>query len=101
MTQLEQNCPTALPLLGGPVTDTAAVLAAARGLHAWDPRRPAVGQLPEHLLDHGDDARARSPHQGRNQLAPFDDSNVIPVPTARIERRQAVTGLINECHRAS
>ncbi|MFJ2193589.1 hypothetical protein ACIOJE_37515 [Kitasatospora sp. NPDC087861] len=59
MTQLERNCPAALLLPEGPVTDTAAVLAAARGLHAWDPRRPAVGQLLEHLPDHGDDARAQ------------------------------------------
>ncbi|WP_405885548.1 MULTISPECIES: integrase core domain-containing protein [unclassified Streptomyces] len=41
------------------------------------------------------------PHQGRNQLAPNDDPSVIPLPTARIERRQAVAGLINEYHRAS
>ncbi|GAA1933862.1 integrase core domain-containing protein [Streptantibioticus ferralitis] len=41
------------------------------------------------------------PHQGRNQLAPFDDPNVIPLPTTRIERKEAVTGLINEYHRAS
>jgi hypothetical protein len=73
------------------------VLAATSGLHAWDLRRLSGGQL----LDHGDDARARSPHQGRNQLAPFDESNVIPIPTARIERRQAVSGVINGHHRAS
>ncbi|GAA3837182.1 hypothetical protein GCM10022206_89080 [Streptomyces chiangmaiensis] len=41
------------------------------------------------------------PHQGREQLAPLDDPNVIPLPATRIERRQAVTGLINEYHRAS
>ncbi|MFE5087684.1 integrase core domain-containing protein [Streptomyces mirabilis] len=41
------------------------------------------------------------PHQGREQLAPLDDPNVIPLPAARIERRHAVTGLINEYHRAS
>ncbi|MCQ4045122.1 integrase core domain-containing protein [Streptantibioticus rubrisoli] len=40
------------------------------------------------------------PHQSRNQLAPLDDPNVIPLPTARIERRPAVAGLINEYHRA-
>jgi hypothetical protein len=39
-------------------------------------------------------------HEGRNQRAPLDDPNVIPLPTARIERRQAVAGLINEYHRA-
>jgi hypothetical protein len=41
------------------------------------------------------------PHQGRNQLAPLDDPNVIPLPTARIKRRQAVAGLINEYRRAA
>ncbi|MFI0719152.1 integrase core domain-containing protein [Streptomyces sp. NPDC021224] len=41
------------------------------------------------------------PHQGRKQLAPLDDPNIIPLPATRIERRQAVTGLINEYHRAS
>nr|WSX75727.1 integrase core domain-containing protein [Streptomyces sp. NBC_00899]WSX75748.1 integrase core domain-containing protein [Streptomyces sp. NBC_00899] len=41
------------------------------------------------------------PHQGRRQLAPLDDPNIIPLPATRIERRQAVTGLINEYHRAS
>ncbi|MFL4901655.1 hypothetical protein ACJ6WF_00250 [Streptomyces sp. MMS24-I2-30] len=30
------------------------------------------------------------PHQGRDQLAPLDDPNVIPFPTSRIECRQAV-----------
>ncbi|MGW7003860.1 integrase core domain-containing protein [Streptomyces sp. NPDC054933] len=39
------------------------------------------------------------PHHGRNQRAPLDDPNVIPLPTTRIERREAVTGLINEYHR--
>ncbi|MCX4537750.1 integrase core domain-containing protein (plasmid) [Streptomyces sp. NBC_00841] len=41
------------------------------------------------------------PHQGRDQLAPLDDPNVIPLPAARIQRRQAVTGLINEYRPAS
>ncbi|MFG1811062.1 transposase [Streptomyces sp. NPDC049040] len=41
------------------------------------------------------------PHQGRDQLAPLDDPNVIAFPAARIERRQAVASLINEYHRAS
>jgi transposase InsO family protein len=41
------------------------------------------------------------PHQGRGQLAPFDDPNVIPLPIARIERRTAVAGLINEYRQAS
>ncbi|MGW1797466.1 integrase core domain-containing protein [Streptomyces sp. NPDC001984] len=41
------------------------------------------------------------PHQGRGQLAPLNDANVIPRPPARIERRQAIVGLTNEYHRAS
>jgi hypothetical protein len=36
------------------------------------------------------------PHQGRGQLAPPDGPNVIPLPTPRIQRRQAVGSLINE-----
>ncbi|WP_073947432.1 integrase core domain-containing protein [Streptomyces kebangsaanensis] len=41
------------------------------------------------------------PHQGRDQLAPLDDPKVIPFPTARIQRRQVVAGLINEYRPAS
>jgi hypothetical protein len=41
------------------------------------------------------------PHQGRGQLAPLDDPNVIPLPAVRIERRQAIAGLINEYRGAS
>lgn len=40
------------------------------------------------------------PHQGRGQLAPVDDPNVIPLPTPRIQRKQTVGGLINEYRRA-
>jgi putative transposase len=40
------------------------------------------------------------PHQGRGQLAPPDNPNVIPLPAVRIERRAAVGGLINEYRRA-
>ncbi|MGI5135504.1 MULTISPECIES: integrase core domain-containing protein [unclassified Streptomyces] len=41
------------------------------------------------------------PHQGRGRRAPLDEANVIPLPPARIERRQAVGGLIDEYHRSS
>jgi hypothetical protein len=41
------------------------------------------------------------PHQGRNQLAPNDDPTVIPLPATRVQRRQAVGGLINEYLAAS
>jgi putative transposase len=43
---------------------------------------------------------AHRPRQGRGQLAPLDDLNVIPLPAGRIERRKAVTRLINEYRRA-
>ncbi|MCQ4083654.1 transposase [Streptomyces sp. RB6PN25] len=46
--------------------------------------------------DHFNDHRL---HQGRGQLAPNDDPTVIPLPAARIERRQAVVGLIGEHRR--
>jgi putative transposase len=36
------------------------------------------------------------PHRGRGQLAPLDDPNVIPLTATRIQRRQAVAGLIKE-----
>ncbi|MGW5866574.1 integrase core domain-containing protein [Streptomyces sp. NPDC055239] len=48
----------------------------------------------KHFNDH-------RPHQGRNQLAPRDDPDVIPLPTPRIPRHQAVGSLTNEYHRAS
>ncbi|MDD1063445.1 transposase [Streptomyces cocklensis] len=41
------------------------------------------------------------PHQGRQQLAPLDNPKVLLLPAARIKRRQAVTGLINEYRQAS
>jgi putative transposase len=59
------------------------------------------GHAEKLLHDYTRHFNSHRPHQGRNQLAPLDDPNVIPLPTARIERREAVTGLINEYHRAS
>ncbi|WP_256259359.1 transposase [Streptomyces mirabilis] len=53
------------------------------------------------LNDYARHFNRHRPHQGRGQLAPLDDANVIPLTPARIERRQAVVGLINEYHRAS
>jgi transposase InsO family protein len=41
------------------------------------------------------------PHQGRHQLAPNDDPTLTPLPSTRIERHHAVTGLINQYHKAS
>jgi putative transposase len=59
------------------------------------------GHAEKILHDYAHHFNSHRPHQGRNQLAPNDDPNVIPLPAARIERRQAVAGLINEYHRAS
>jgi hypothetical protein len=59
------------------------------------------GHAEKILHDYARHFNSHRPHQGRNQLAPLDDPNVIPLPPIRIERRQAVTGLINEYHRAS
>ncbi|MGY0065028.1 integrase core domain-containing protein [Streptomyces sp. LZ34] len=53
------------------------------------------------LRDYAGHFNSHRPHQGRDQLAPSDDPNVIPLPAARIKRRQAVAGLINKYHRAS
>ncbi|MGW3131093.1 integrase core domain-containing protein [Streptomyces sp. NPDC001123] len=59
------------------------------------------GHAEKVLKDYARHFNRHRPHQGRGQLAPLDDANVIPLPAARIERRQAVAGLINEYHRAS
>ncbi|MFB7224547.1 integrase core domain-containing protein [Streptomyces sp. NPDC056227] len=59
------------------------------------------GHAEKILHDYAQHFNRHRPHQGRNQLAPHDDPDVIPLPTARTERRQAVAGLINEYHRAS
>ncbi|MEU6572622.1 integrase core domain-containing protein [Streptomyces sp. NPDC046805] len=59
------------------------------------------GHAEKVLHDYARHFNRHRPHQGRSQLAPLDEANVIPLPPARIERRQAVAGLINEYHRAS
>ncbi|WP_262985479.1 transposase [Streptomyces antnestii] len=59
------------------------------------------GHAERILHDYARHFNGHRPHQGRNQLAPLDDPNVIPLPAARIERRQAVSGLINEYRKAS
>jgi hypothetical protein len=59
------------------------------------------GHAEKTLHDYAYHFNSHRPHQGRNQLAPNDDPNVIPLPAARTERRQAVAGLINDYHRAS
>jgi hypothetical protein len=59
------------------------------------------GHTEKILNDYAQHFNNHRPHQGRNQLAPNDDPNVIALPADRIERRQAVAGLINEYHRAS
>ncbi|MBB2747038.1 UNVERIFIED_ORG: hypothetical protein FHR35_006917 [Microbispora rosea subsp. rosea] len=59
------------------------------------------GHAEKILHDYARHFSGHRPHQGRNQLAPLDDPNVAPFPATRIERRQAVAGLLNEYHRAS
>ncbi|WP_189491120.1 integrase core domain-containing protein [Streptomyces antnestii] len=58
------------------------------------------GHAEKILHDYARHFNSHRPHQGRNQLAPYDDPNVIPLPPARLARRQAVAGLINEYRRA-
>ncbi|MGW7003850.1 integrase core domain-containing protein [Streptomyces sp. NPDC054933] len=59
------------------------------------------GHAENILHDYARHFNGHRPHQDRGQLAPNDDPYVLPLPAARIERRQAVRGLINEHHRAS
>ena len=58
---------------------------------AVTPRRSSA--TTRHFNDH-------RPHQGRNQLAPNDDPEATPLPHTRIQRRHAVTGLINKYRNA-
>lgn len=59
------------------------------------------GHAERILRDYARHFNAHRPHQGRGQLAPFDDPDVIPLPADRLDRRRAVAGLINEYRRAS
>ena len=59
------------------------------------------GHAEKVLHDYAQHLNRHRPHQGRDQLAPLDDPNVIPLPATRIARRQAVAGLINEYRPAS
>jgi hypothetical protein len=59
------------------------------------------GHAQKVLHDYARHFNEHRPHQGRQQLAPLDDPEVLPLPAARIKRRQAVAGLINEYRRAS
>jgi hypothetical protein len=54
------------------------------------------GHAERVLTDFATHFNNHRPHQGRDQLAPSDDPDVIKFPTYRIERRPAVAGLINE-----
>jgi hypothetical protein len=58
------------------------------------------GHAERILHDYARHFNGHRPHRARNQLAPQDDPSVIPLPAARIERRRAVAGLINEYRRA-
>ncbi|MGW7002974.1 integrase core domain-containing protein [Streptomyces sp. NPDC054933] len=59
------------------------------------------GHAEKILHDYARHFNGHRPHQGLDQFAPHDDPNVIPLPSPRIERRQAVAGLINEYLQAS
>ncbi|MDH6120251.1 putative transposase [Kitasatospora sp. GAS204A] len=59
------------------------------------------GHAEKILHDYARHFNEHRPHQGRGQLAPNDDPTVIPLPPIRIERRQAIAGLINEYRKAS
>ncbi|MEV6591014.1 integrase core domain-containing protein [Streptomyces acidicola] len=59
------------------------------------------GHAEKILHDYAKHFNAHRPHQGRDQLAPLDDPHLIPLPATRIQRRQAVAGLINQYHQAS
>lgn len=60
--------------------------------------RSHAEKIPHDYARHFNEHR---PHQGRRQLAPLDDPDVAPFPAARIQRRQAVAGLISEYRRAA
>ncbi|MFB7161081.1 aldehyde dehydrogenase family protein [Streptomyces sp. NPDC056242] len=51
------------------------------------------GHAEKILHDYADHFNSHRPHQGRDQLAPNDDPNIIPLPAARIEHRKAVADL--------
>ncbi|MEU3556167.1 transposase [Streptomyces fragilis] len=58
------------------------------------------GHAEKLLREYARHFNEHQPHQGRGQLAPLDDPNVIPLPTPCIQHKQTVGGLINECRRA-
>jgi transposase InsO family protein len=58
------------------------------------------GHAEKILQDYVRHFNGHRPHRARQQLAPLDDPTVVPLPAARIERRQAVAGLIDEYRRA-
>ena len=53
------------------------------------------------LDEYADHDNRHRPHRSLGLRAPTDDSDVIPLPTGRIERREVLGGLINEYQRAS
>jgi hypothetical protein len=58
------------------------------------------GHAEKVLRDYARHFNDHRPHQGRNQLAPNDDPEATPLPHTRIQRRHAVTGLINKYRNA-
>ncbi|MEV4177058.1 integrase core domain-containing protein [Nonomuraea sp. NPDC049709] len=53
------------------------------------------------LDEYADHYNRHRPHRSLGLRPPADDSDVIPLPTGRIKRREVLGGLINEYQRAS
>jgi transposase InsO family protein len=56
--------------------------------------RRVLAGFQTHYTDH-------RPHQGRQQRPPNHRADQVIDRTARIQRKQVLGGLINECHRAA
>ena len=59
------------------------------------------GQAAKILDEYEVHFNTHRPHQARQQLAPDDDPDVIPLPRGRIHRRQTVAGVVNEYRRTA
>ncbi|MGI8312005.1 hypothetical protein [Saccharopolyspora hattusasensis] len=59
------------------------------------------GHAEKNLQEYACHFNTHRPTSASDQRAPLDNPNVIPPPTARIERLQTVAGLINEYRQAA